>query len=76
MVIGIVLGVLFGVLEGMTSALLGGIVVALITLLLNAIFTPVSVAYLYLLYKDLKAASGSVAEPAPVAGGQSFNEVM
>lgn len=71
---GIVVGSVFSVLTGMVDQILGVTLISIIGMLANAVVAPVSVAYLYLLYKELKQGpvlSETMTQPEPSGYGSS-----
>lgn len=65
----ILIGLAFGIVIGLFSTIgylmVGAAISGIIGLIVNSVLVPVSVAYLYLMYKDLRARQETVA-PAPL----------
>lgn len=67
MIAGLVIGMVFGALGGMFGGTAGAVTIAaVVNLGVNAVLTPISVAYLYLMYRDLK---GLPAAAQPMEAG-------
>lgn len=64
MVAGIIVGFAFGTIGAFSGVFLGEAVATILSILLQAVITPISVAYLYLMYQELVALD---ALAAPVA---------
>jgi hypothetical protein len=72
MIVGLVIGMVFGALGGMFGGTAGAITIAaVVNLVVNAVLTPISVAYLYLMYRDLK---GLPAAAQPMDAGYPASE--
>lgn len=69
LLVGMISGFIFGMLLGDTA--IGEIAVAVFSLVLNAVLAPISVAYLYLMYRELKT---SPSPETPVADRSYENE--
>lgn len=62
MLLGLIMGLAFGFIGSLGSMFISEVFFGIVNLVLNAILAPISVAYLYLLYKDLLQTSAT--EPA------------
>lgn len=65
MLLGLIMGLAFGFIGSLGSMFVSEVFFGIVNLILNAILAPISVAYLYLLYKDLLQTSAT--EPASVS---------
>lgn len=71
---GIVIGSIFSVLTGMVDQMVGATLISIVGMFANAVVAPISVAYLYLLYKELKQGSvvvNAVSQPESPEYGSS-----